>query len=121
MRPYSNLILRVGVAFAFLYPPFAALRDPVSWFAYFPAFMRGLAPELVLLHGFGLLEVIIALWILSGKRIFLPASAAVLILCAIVSFDFADFDVVFRDLAIAAAAAALAVDALPSKSREGVY
>ena len=57
MDKTANLILRLGVAFAFLYPAIDALFDPTSWFSYFPQFLRGLAPEPVLLHGFGLLEV----------------------------------------------------------------
>jgi len=110
MDKTTSLILRLGVAFAFLYPPVDALFDPVSWFGYFPGYLRHLAPEPVLLHGFGLIEVLIALWLLSNKKIFWPSAAAAAILLVIVVSDFADFQVVFRDLSIAAAALALAVD-----------
>ena len=37
-------ILRIGLAFAFLYPPLDAIVDPYSWLGYFPAFMRGYVP-----------------------------------------------------------------------------
>src|SRR4051812_1816684 len=101
----ANVILRVGVAFAFLYPPASALSDPQSWLGYFPQFVRALAnslsiPDMVLLHGFGVVEVIIALWILSGVRIFIPSMLATLILLAIVFFGWNDFEVLFRDLSI---------------------
>lgn len=113
---WPHLILRVGVGFAFLYPPYAALRDPISWFSYFPDFIQHLPiPESVLLHGFGLLEVVIALWILSGKRIFVPSALATLLLCVIVFFNLAGFDVVFRDLSIAAMSLALALEAYPEE------
>ena len=115
----ANFLLRLGVAFAFLYPAINAALDPPAGFCYFPQFLRGLAPEPVLLHGFGLVEVVIALWILSGKKIFWPSAAATVILLAIVFFDFADFQVVFRDLSIAAAAAALAVSAFRKDSSGG--
>ena len=111
MSKTANIILRVGVAFAFLYPPIDALIDPNSWVGYLPQFVRGIVPDPVLLHGFGAVEVVIALWLLSGKRSVWPAAAAALVLVAIVVLDFAEFSVVFRDLAIAAAAVALAVDA----------
>lgn len=114
MDKTTSLILRVGVAFAFIYPPIDALFDPMSWFGYFPGYLQHLAPEPVLLHGFGLIEILVALWILSNKKIFWPSVAAVAILLAIVLSDVADFQVVFRDLSIAAAAAALAVDAFRS-------
>src|ERR1041384_667729 len=108
-----HMLLRLGVAFAFLYPPIAALRDPISWFAYFPPFLQTLSPEsgLILLHGFGVLEVILALWILSGRSIQYPAALATVLLLCIVYVNSVKFDVVFRDLSIAAMSAALAIDA----------
>lgn len=106
-----GLLLRLGVAFAFLYPPINALSDPYSWLGYFPSFTRGFVPDMVLLHGFGLVEVVLALWILSNKKIFIPSLLATGILLGIILFDFQDFQIIFRDVTIAAAAAALAVGA----------
>ncbi|MDP2648831.1 MAG: hypothetical protein Q8P19_02930 [bacterium] len=97
------------MAFAFLYPPVDALFNPYSWIGYFPHFVRGIAPDLVLLYLFGFVEVVIALWILSGWRIFWPSLAAAAMLVAIVSFNVANLEVLFRDLSIAAMALALAV------------
>jgi len=114
----ANIILRAGVAFAFLYPPFSALYDPDSWIGYFPAFTRGIVPDAVLLHSFGLFEVIIALWILSGRNIFWPSLTAAAMLVVIVVTDAQDFIVVFRDLSIAAAALSLALTSLPASAQE---
>jgi hypothetical protein len=112
----SEVLLRIGVAFAFLYPPINALSNPDSWLGYFPSFMRGFVPDLVLLHAFGALEVLIALWILSGWRIFAPSLLATVMLLAIVGFDYRNFEVIFRDLAIASASAALAVLNAPRRT-----
>ena len=116
----ANLVLRAGLAFAFLYPALNAIGNPDSWLGYFPAFVRSAAhtahvPDLVLLHSFGAVEVVIALWILSGWRIVWPAVAAAMLLLSIVFFDFDNFEVVFRDVAIAAIAIALALQNLPSE------
>ncbi|OGC80709.1 hypothetical protein A2943_02360 [Candidatus Adlerbacteria bacterium RIFCSPLOWO2_01_FULL_51_16] len=110
----QNLLLRAGLAFSFLYPALNALFEPYTWLGYFPQFVRQAAlsvgvPELVLLHLFGLVEVILALWILSGWRIFWPSSVACAMLVAIVIFNPSEFPVLFRDLSIAAAAGALAL------------
>ena len=118
---FSNLILRVGVAFAFLYPPIDALFNPDSWIGYFPQFVHLATqsfgvPDMLLLHGFGVVEVIIAVWILSGWKIFYPAAAAAALLAAIVVFNLSQFEILFRDLSIAAAAAALAVAAWRQKA-----
>lgn len=110
-RDPANLVLRAGLAFAFLYPPLNALFDPDSWIGYFPHFMRGFVPDPVLLHSFGAVEVVIALWILSGWRIFWPSTAAALMLLAIAMLDLSQFQVVFRDLSIASIAIALAITA----------
>ena len=105
------LLLRLGVAFAFLYPPVSAFLNPAAWVGYFPPFLLDLfaGQEASLLNAFGVFEVVIGLWILSGKKIFVPSALAALSLVAIVAFNFSQMDVVFRDLSIAAAAAALAL------------
>lgn len=107
---WAHLLLRVGTAFAFLYPPVAAMLDSVSWTSYFPSFIRVLPIDsLILLNGFGAVEVMLALWILSGKQIRIPATIATLILIGIVSFNLAQMDVVFRDISLAMMTLALAL------------
>jgi hypothetical protein len=105
----ADLLLRLGVAFAFLFPPVNAFIDPYSWVGYFPTVIRDIGPEMLLLHLFGIIEVAIGLWILSGKRIFYPSVAAVVILALIVLTNLGDFQVLFRDVSVAFAALALAV------------
>ncbi len=103
---FSNIFLRVGAALAFLYPPFNALYDPNSWVGYFPPFVPH---ELWVLHAFGVVEVVIGLWILSGYKIFWPSLAATAILLCIVAFNLPQFQVLFRDLSVAALTLALAL------------
>ncbi|MDE2213244.1 MAG: hypothetical protein KGJ34_01800 [Patescibacteria group bacterium] len=114
-RKSADILLRVGVAFAFLYPPISALSDPYSWIGYFPQFMRGIVPDMVLLHSFGALEVILALWLLSGKKVFYPAILMTIMLLAIVFFNFSQLEVLFRDLAIAAASLSIALSNWPRR------
>ncbi len=104
-----HLLLRAGVAFAFLYPSLNALVDPYAWIGYFPSFVKGYLPDFLLLHIFGVVEVVIALWILSGWRIGWPCVIATVMLVGIVVFNIPNFQVVFRDLSIAAMSLALAV------------
>lgn len=101
--------MRLGTAFAFLYPPLDAFMNPFSWVGYIPNFLRELLPEMFTLHAFGILEIVLAVWILSGRKIFWPAVAATFILLSIVVFNLNDFEVLFRDLALAAMTLALAV------------
>jgi len=105
----SACILRAGVAFAFIYAGIDAFFSPYSWIDYFPQFMRGIIPDLFLLHLFAAFEILLALWILSGKKIFYPSLVATVLLVAIVFFNLDQFQLLFRDLSIAAAALALAL------------
>lgn len=106
----TRLVLRIGAAFAFLYPPYAAFVDPLSWVGYFPSFIRSLpVNELVLLQGFGVIEAVLALWVLIGHRIRIPAVVMTVILAAIVAVNLSQFEVVFRDLSIACLTLALAL------------
>ena len=82
----------------------------------------GFSPDAVLLHSFGALEVALALWVLSGWKVRVPATLMLLMLLAIVFFNLNQFQVVFRDLSIAGIALALIVidsASVPIKIRGG--
>jgi|SRR5581483_9391862 len=109
MERLGHLLLRIGVAFAFLYPPLDALHDPDSWIGYFPKFVTSFPIDpLVTLHSFDVLEIVLALWLLSGWKVRVPALIMAVLLIAIVAFNLPQFPILFRDLAIAFAALALA-------------
>lgn len=115
----AYLLLRIGAALAFLYPPLSAVfGDPYTWLGYFPPFLQGYLPDLVLLHAFGAVEIIIGLWILSGYKIFIPALIATAMLLGIVVFNLPQFEILFRDVTIACLTLALALMHWPKK--EGV-
>lgn len=112
--------LRIGAAFAFLYPAIKAVFDPIAWLGYFPSLVRNLPAQLgfpidslVLLHGFGVIEVVLAVWILFGRNLRIPATLMTLMLLAIVGFNLNDIDIVFRDISIAAMTLALALSPKP--------
>src|SRR3989344_8467882 len=113
----ADIVLRAGLAFAFLYPPINAVGDPNAWIGYFPQFTRGFVEDQLLLHLFGIVEVGIAFWLLSGWRVWIPASAAAVLLVGIVVFNIPEFQVLFRDLTIAALAVALALMHYPRHTR----
>lgn len=118
MSTASQWLLRVAVAVAFAYPPLSALSSPDSWVGYFPPFLlnSGIDPML-LLHSFGIIEIIIAVWVLSGWHIEWPATLAALMLGAIVAFNGAQFEILFRDVSIALACLALADDAWAKRAK----
>lgn len=111
----SNLLLRIAIAGSFLYPAIASLITPAAWIGYFPHFVLGIFPnDAVLLGAWSLVEAVLALWILSGKKIFLPSVLATILLVAIVLFNIPLIDIVFRDVALALVSLYLALTARTS-------
>jgi uncharacterized membrane protein YphA (DoxX/SURF4 family) len=112
----SLFLLRVALAFSFLYPAYGFWARPGDWIGYVPAFVKniGLPSETILL-GFALFHITLALWILIGWRTTLAASVAAFFLASVVLFNLNQLDILFRDIALALAALGLA---LGSRMRE---
>lgn len=105
----SDLLLRLGTALALLYPSIDRFFNPFAWIGYVPSFLGSILPEEVVLHFFGIVGIVLAVWILSGKNIFWPSVLATILLVANVMLNGSEFHVLFRDLAISAMTLALAV------------
>ncbi len=116
MNPDKNrneiilLLLRIGVAFAFIYPAIAAYFNPLAWIGFFPLFVRDFFPsDTILLGMFGLSEILIGMWLLAGKKIFIPSAIATLYLFGIIVFNWALMDIIFRDIPILLTTLALTI------------
>lgn len=100
-REFVMLLLKIGVAFAFIYPAVAAFLMPSSWIGFFPQFIVDFIPnEIILLSIFGISEILIAFWILVGRNIFIPSLLASTYLILIILLNINVFDILFRDVAI---------------------
>jgi uncharacterized membrane protein YphA (DoxX/SURF4 family) len=103
----TSALLRAGLATIFLYAAISSLKNPQDWIGYIPAFVRERVQGNTLLHVFSAYELLLALWLLSGKYIKLAALAAACTLAGIVLFNFSLFAITFRDIALIFAALAL--------------
>lgn len=103
----AEYILRIGLAFSFIYAALGGFLEPTNWIGYFPSFLKDIIPDATLLVLWGIFELVIAIWILFGKKIFLPALIAGLSIVGVVVFNWGARDIVFRDISIAAMAFAL--------------
>lgn len=104
-----SLVLRLGLAFAFLYVAFASFVDPTSWIGFFPPFLRGLIPDNILLVSFSIYELLLGAWLVWGRAAFFSGVLSALTLAGIVLTNLAEMDIVFRDVSIFSAAVALAI------------
>jgi len=103
--------LRAGLAFAFFYAGIAALVDWQAWVGWFPGWLLDLSPfsnkTTLALHSF--LDILLGFWLLSGRQLFWAALISFAVLAGIVIFNWNLMAVVFRDVALAIVALALAV------------
>src|SRR3989344_8664042 len=105
----AYFLLRLGLAFSFIYAAVAAWFRPEDWVGWFPPFIQALAPQNVLLMGWGIVQIILGLWILSGKKIFIPTLLGALSMAGIAYFNLGSLDIVFRDITIGLVLLSLAI------------
>ena len=110
----TSLLLRLSVAFAFLWPSISAHIRPEAWVGYFPGFIWNMGlSESAVLWGFTIFHLIIVIWLLSGKYVFIPSAIAVIFLLSVVLMNLSQIDVIFRDISLALVALALALQSYP--------
>lgn len=108
-KVFANFLLRLAIASVFAYAAIASFIAPLNWIGYFPVFLRDIVPQQILLNGFSLYELVLSLWLLSGKKTFYAAVIATITLVGIIIANIGLTDILFRDFAIILAAASLAV------------
>lgn len=105
---FAAWLLRLSLAFSFFYVAYASFQNPTSWIGFFPQWLRDLAPAETLLTGFSIYEIILGLWLVSGKKLFFASLLASATLFGIVVFNWGAMEIVFRDISLGLAALALA-------------
>lgn len=103
------LLLRIALAFAFLFAAVSSFITPSDWIGYFPAVMRNIVPGTVLLPIFSGIELIVAMTLLVGWYTRYVALFAAAMLAGIVIANPAQLPVTFRDVSLVIAALALFV------------
>jgi uncharacterized membrane protein YphA (DoxX/SURF4 family) len=106
-----SLILRIALAFVFLYASISSFISPSDWIGYMPKFMRGIVPDQLLLAGFSIYELGLALWLLSGLYARYAALLTAATLAGIVTLNPALLPITFRDVGLMIVAVALFVEA----------
>jgi uncharacterized membrane protein YphA (DoxX/SURF4 family) len=102
-------LLRLGLAFVLLYASAACLFDPLRFSAFMPDILPGSIEKTVCLPAFSAFEAVLALCLLTGRRLCAAALLTAATMTAIVIVNPDEFGVLFRNVAIAFAALSLAV------------
>ena len=105
---WTSRLLRIGLASVFLYAALGSLLSPQDWLWYLPDWILKIAPAEPLLMSHALFELLLGVWLLSGKKTMYAALLAAADLLIIVLSTLSIMDVVFRDVGLIFAALALA-------------
>ena len=107
----SSWLLRVGIAFAFLYAGISAYIEPINWIGFLPLWLQDSSPipADTMLTIFLILEIILGLWILSGWKTFYSCIVSALVILLITVSNPYQFIILFRDVVIFFSSLALAI------------
>lgn len=105
----ASRLLAWGIAITLGYAAIAGFINPGAWIGFIPGFISDMVGAALFLKINGIVEIILALWLVSGKRVFYPAVISGLMMLGIIVFNIGAFDIIFRDVAILFMAVALAV------------
>lgn len=109
----AMFFLRIGIAAVFLYAAIASLVEYSNWIGFIPLWFRNLTSPLIssetLLFGFAIYQIVLALWLLLGRKTAAAAVLSAVTLFGIMAVNLGAFDIVFRDIAVLFAALALAL------------
>lgn len=107
--PLISFLFRASIASAYLYAGLGSLLDPNSWIGFLPSFIRNSGYGLTALTIFSIIEVILSIWIISGKKAYLSSALSSLMMFLIIVFNLELLDIVFRDIPILFASMGLMV------------
>jgi uncharacterized membrane protein YphA (DoxX/SURF4 family) len=105
----APLFLRLGLAIVFVYAALSSLVSPRDWVGYVPNFIQLILPAEVVLVGLSVVELVLAVWLLSGVYVRYAAVVAAALLAGVTISNLSLLPISFRDIGLFFAALALAV------------
>lgn len=102
---HVSLLLRLGLAFGFIYVGISSFLKPQAWIGFLPGFLR--SEGFLFVHA--IFVILLGAWLIYGKKTFYSAIVSAVFLFLIVIFNLGALDIIFRDVSILLAAIALAV------------
>lgn len=105
MKP--EFILRLGIAFTFLYAGISSLLSPLSWIGFVPDFVEFLLSKELFLILYSISEIILGIWLLSKWKVFYSSLISSILLLAITLPNITAMDIIFRDIGLFLAAVSL--------------
>ena len=112
-------LLRIGLAFVFIYAGMSILTNPESWIGFVPRFTEAFASRYAILYGHAFFDIFLGIWLLYWKKMFYASALCSLNLLGIILFNLGSLDIIFRDLGLLFSSLALAVLSYKEKEVSG--
>ncbi len=103
----ARWFLRLGLAFVYGYAAVEIYLNPANFLKYIPPMVQNMIPTDIFLLVFGIFEILLVLWLISGKKTEYAGLISFLLMVGIIIPNTAFFNVLFRNVAIALASLAL--------------
>lgn len=104
---FISWLLRIGLAFVFLYVGISSLQHPLEWVGFLPNFLSKAVAASTLIKMFAVYDIALALWLLSGRLLKYGALLCALTLAGIVVTNLSQLITTFRDVGLMFTALAL--------------
>ena len=101
------LILRLGLAFVFLYAAVSSLQHPLVWVGFVPVWLAKIVSATVVLKIMAVAQIGLGIWLLAGKWLRYAALGAALMLAGILFTNLSGLLTTFRDVGLLCMAVAL--------------
>lgn len=113
MQDRNKIILRIGLAFVLFYAGISAFIHPYDWIGFVPTWANRFGmSQIIALHLHSVVEIILGLWLIIGKKLRLAAVLTAIDIGTILlisGFDRTVFLATFRDVGLVAMAIYLAL------------
>ena len=100
-------LLRIGLAIVFLYAAISSLQHPLVWAGFLPNFLTRAVNGTTLIKLFAIYELVLSVWLLSGKYHKFSSLLAALTLIGIIVTNPSQLITTFRDIGLVFMALAL--------------
>lgn len=105
----ARFLLRIGLAFVFVYAGLGSVLQPFDWAGYLPSIVTHTVDPMLLIKLVGAYELALALWLLTGRFTRYAAALSTVTLIGIIAANTGMLIITFRDIGLVFAALALAL------------
>ena len=106
----TSLVLRLALAFSFIYAAISSFITPQNWVGFLPEFLPGnFITYGFYLLGFSVYEFLLGVWLISNKKLYYASIISAITLALITILNLAQLDIVFRDVSLFLTAVALVI------------